>query len=335
MQDEDFLPVLTAKEKRYRDKVQSLIEYCSYCQPYDDGEVVWIMGDRIELCELLYECNVPEKVWDKLVKRLHCSHCGNSSFDLCSEIGMKDKFEKEVEENVNKANKLYGNEVRELEQLLESYPLLAYKHKFAKKIYEEIKGNKLPIITVQGTYYRARKVESSEVITTKKMCNPPLGKSTEGRFNHAGQSHLYLANEKITAIKEVASNEESILVWCQKYELSESINDIIDLSFDWAKLTPSTSTLLISLKMNNAISRYDRNKDNWKPDYCLTRYIMDCAKSLGFNGIKYNSIKDEYSYDLVLFYPDRVKVKHIGNPCIEIFSNMEQKETFPENIVDL
>ena len=37
--DEYYKPDLTATEERYRKKVQKQIEYCSYCQPYDGGDI--------------------------------------------------------------------------------------------------------------------------------------------------------------------------------------------------------------------------------------------------------------------------------------------------------
>lgn len=326
---------LTTKEERYRKKVQSLIEYCLYCQPYDEGDAVWIFGDRMSLDDLFYNCNVPEKYWDNIMEHLVCPNCGNSSFSLGLDIGVKTEFEKDVDKHMNEAYDLYGSEVRELEKLLESYPLLAYQNKLAKRIYKEIKEKKLPTTTIKGNFFRARKVESSEVISSKKMYNPPLGKPEEGRFNHSGQSHLYLANDKKTAIKEVTSDEHSLLVWYQEFEISNEINDILDLSFDWSRLTPSTSTLLLSLKVHNSIGRTDRNKYNWKPDYYLTRYIMDCAKNLGFNGIKYNSVKETYDFDVVLFFPEKIRIKAIGNPCIETFLNKEEKEKFTTDLFDL
>ena len=327
-------PQLTAKEKTYVKKIQSKIEYCAYCQPYDEGEVVWIHGDKIDLNDLMGDCRIPERSKEKVARHLYCPSCGNSDFDLFLDVGIQSRFDKEVEKHMAEVYSLYGGEVRELEELLEQYPLLAYRDKLAKRIYKEIKGGKLPIATVEGKFYRARKVESSEVVTSQGMYNPPIGKPTEGRFNHAGQSHLYLASDKITAIKEVIAEEHSVLVWYQEFEIKEPVGNILNLSFDWENLTPSTSTLLLSLKVYGTIERTDRNKENWKPDYYLTRYIMDCAKSVGYKGIKYNSVKESYSYDLVLFYPKDIRIETLGNPRIEIFLNKDEVNSFTSDLLD-
>jgi hypothetical protein len=326
---------LTKLEEKHRRKIQSQIESCAYCQPYDEGEPVWIHGERTDLSDLLYDLNVPEKSWHKIISHLGCPNCGNESFDECSEVGVKTKFDKEIDKHMDEVNSLYGKEVKRLECFLEKYPFLAYSDKFAKRIYKEIKEKKLPIVKISGEFYRARKVESSEVLNKHKMYNPPIGKPNEGRFNHAGQSHLYLSNDKSTALKEVVADENSLLVWTQKFEILEEIDNVLDLSFDWFALTPSTSTLLLSLKVYNSIGRSDRNKELWKPDYYLTRYIMDCAKEQGYNGIKYNSTKDQYEFDVVLFYPDELKIKAIGNPCVEIFLNNEDKNEFQTNLLDI
>ena len=177
---------LNVKEQRLYKKIQADIEYCVYCQPYDDGETVWIHGEQTELQDLMYKYNVPEKSWDRIISNIVCPYCGNSSFDIASDVGVKTQFDIEVDRHMDDVNKLYGSQVQELEKWLEKYPLLALENKFAKRIRKEIAEKKLPVVTVEGNYYRARKVETSEVFDSKKMYAPPVGKSMEGRFNHAG-----------------------------------------------------------------------------------------------------------------------------------------------------
>ncbi len=62
---------------------------------------------------------------------------------------------------------------------------------------------------------------------------------------------------------------------------------------------------------------------------------MDCAKSAGYNGIKYNSSKDNVTYDLVLFYPEKAKVKAVGKPSIELFlDNKKDREKLTFDLID-
>lgn len=40
-------------------------------------------------------------------------------------------------------------------------------------------------------------------------------------FNHAGQSHLYLANNKETAIREISEGHNSLLLWYQEFDVEK------------------------------------------------------------------------------------------------------------------
>lgn len=328
------LPELSKIEEKHRLRIQSKIEFCVNCQPFDEGEAVWIHGERIELEELLCSLKIPEKYWNNVVQHLSCPNCGNEYFDESDEVGIETKFDREINEHMDKVSKIYGSQVKDFEELLEKFPFLAYSNKFGKRIYMELKEKKLPTVIINGVFFRARRVESSEVFTKDKMYHPPTGKPQEGRFNHAGQSHLYLSNDERTAINEVVADEHSVLVWSQTFEISEDVDNILDLSFDWAELTTSTSTLLLSLKVNNSIGRDDRNKELWRPDYYLTRFIMDCAKEQGYNGIKYNSTKSISEFDVVLFYPEKLQISPKGDPRIKIFLKNNYKDEFRTTFFD-
>lgn len=321
MDYEDFMPELTDKEKRYVKRIQKQLHYCSYDQPYDEGEVVWIFGDKTDLTDLLYDCGIPEESWENVIAHLYCPVCGHSNFELGEIVGLQTQYDREIESHYKKAEKQYGKQIKEFEKHLEFAPMLGYQDKFGRNLYREIKAKNLPVTQISGVYYRARTVQSSEVYTSSKMFNAPNGKTTEGRFNHSGQSYFYLANEKEIALKEVASKEESLLIWCQKFEISKNVKNILDLSFDWLEMSVSTSALLLSLKMNKVMDRSEGNIDYWRPDYFLTRYIMDCAKSEGYNGIKYNSTKDYSGHNIVLFYPEKLSIETLGKPSIENFIN--------------
>ena len=334
MDYEDFLPELNSIEKRYLKKVQKNIHYCSYDQSYDEGEVVWIFGDKTELTELLYDCNVPEKYWDNVISHLVCPGCGHSNFETGEIVGLQTNYDKEIQKHLNDADKKYGKQINAFEKHLEDNPMLGFQHKFGRKLFNEIKDGAMPTISISGDFYRARKVQSSEVLTSKKMHNAPKGKPTEGRFNHSGQSYFYIANEKETALREVATTESPLLVWCQRFEIMNPVDRILDLTFDWTELYLSTSTLLLSLKMNDAIDRKKGNSDFWRPDYFLTRYIMDCAKSENYNGIKYNSTKAHSGYNLVLFYPKNTDIKAKGKPYIELFPGIEKEENYSSGLFD-
>lgn len=319
-----MLPELTKKEESYVKRVQKQIHYCSYDQSYDEGEVVWIFGKKVELTDLLFDCKVPEENWDNVIAHLSCPGCGHSNFELGEIVGLQTEYDKEVEKHTAEAQKKYGKRIEAFEKHLEKNPMLGYQHSFGRKLFKEIEANAIPSISISGKFYRSRPVQSSEVLTSKKMSKAPSGKPTEGRFNHSGQSHLYMASDKETALKEIAKTEDPLLAWCQVFQIENDIPKILDLSFEWMDLSLSTSTLLLSLKMYKAIDRTEGNKELWRPDYFLTRYIMDCAVMLGYEGIKYNSTKDFADFNVVIFNPEKHKVKSIGLPTVEPFKGLEK-----------
>lgn len=327
---EDYAPSLNRKEERVRKALQSQIKYCDYDQPYDGGDVMWLFGDKTDVYEMLSDYDISEASKEKIVAHLYCPGCGFDSFDLMSNVGIETAYERELDKHVKQASSLFTEQVISFERELELYPLLAMNNKLAKKIYKEIEKENLPITSVAGVFFRARRVESSEVFEVEKMYHAPLGKPHEGRFNHAGQSHLYLANDKETAIKEVIGQEKKGLVWIQEFLIEHTIDKILDLTFEWHKLSTSTQTLMIALNLDNTLRRADRNVGNWKPDYFITRFMMDCAKSFGYQGIKYNSAKGFGEFDLVLFYPEKISLVPRGKPAIEIFMDRDDREELPD-----
>jgi hypothetical protein len=310
---EETYPDLSKKEETYRSKIQSKIYYCLNCQAFDGGEAIWVQGDQISLEELFDKCRIPERYRNHILPHLYCSNCGTSHFDMWADVGMQTQYEKELSAHERNAKKLYGKHVVSLDEHLQKFPMLAFQNNFARRIFREIRDRKLPTTTAQGVYYRARKANNSKLLSPSQMLHAPLGRPTEGRFNHSGQSHLYLAREKTTALVEVSDGNS--LVWCHKIYVPNEVEDILDLTFDWMDMSPLTSALLLCLNINNTIKRHDRNKQHWKPDYCITRFIMDCAKSCGYKGIKYESAKDS-SENVVLFYPDEIKLKSRSKPSI-------------------
>ncbi len=326
--DEFEKPSLSVKEKGILKKVQLKIAYCAYCQPYDSGEPVWIFGDRIELDELFYDLTDSEKSIEKIKKHLHCPHCGHDDLSWDEEIGIKTDYEKKVDDLMKEAAIVHGNDLKNLKKLIKNNPLLVYKDLLAQDIYNEIKGEKFPITKIKGSFYRARKVENSKILDSEELKFPPMGKSHEGRFNHAGQSHLYLADNEQTAVIEVSEGHNSSLVWYQEFEVENEINNILDLSYSLGDISLSSTVLFLALtEYNDAVYKDGGNVDNWKPDYFLTRYIMDCAKHCGYNGIKYNSTKD-IGYNTVLFFPENLKIKPIDRPKIYIFMKKEDDDIF-------
>lgn len=64
----------------------------------------------------------------------------------------------------------------------------------------------------------------------------------------------------------------------------------------------------------NLSERVERDK-GWRPEYFVPRFIADCARKAGFNGIKYRSSR-HWLENLVLFSWNDDAIEPIGNPYI-------------------
>ncbi len=309
-------PDLPKRLKKATEQILSEIVSCPTCESHD-GEVLWLRGDAWSVSDLLDHFGVEEKDWEIVIPHLQCS-CGQGDFDEGDEIGVKPEYEKEIEAHVDQAFKTYGKGLRNFNELLINYPMLAATTTFGKKIINEIKNKSLPSISISGDFYRARKATTSSVLTITDMLSPPIGIPTEGRFNHAGQSHLYLSGDEDTAMEEVTGSISGI-VWTAKLSIEEPIDKILDLTFDDQFMSPTTSLMLIALHNGSSLVRNDKNVDLWRPDYFITRYMMDIAKQQGYNGIKYNSAHNRYVSNVVIFYPEKCELKSTDDPKISKF----------------
>ncbi len=220
------------------------------------------------------------------------------------------------------AKRKYGKSLGEFKSLIIKHPFLALESKIARDIKKEIEAKKLPVDTVSGDFYRCRKVKNDKVFDSKDLMFAPVGIPKEGRFNHSGQSHLYLSKEKETAKAEIIGEVAgSHLVWVQKVNIEKPIDNILDLTFDWTCMTISTNALLVALHAGGHILCTKDNKDNWRPDYLITRFIMDCAKNAGYNGIKYASARHYIGDNIVLFKNFSDKITAIASPIIDTFKD--------------
>ena len=325
MNIEDFLPELNKNAMRYYERVQQRVKYCVTCQPYDGGDYVWIMGIQTTLEELFDDINCPEKYRDAIADHISCPYCGNSSFERYDIVGEGETNDLSIESHLKKAEQRYGKKIVDFQSYLEQYPSLALDHPMGRKLHKEIQRNNAPTTLATGEWYRARPVNGSKVFENDDMRAPNVGISGGGRYHHAGQRVLYIANEESTAIKEVLSDHsEPSLIWVQKYKIIEPIEKILDLTPDWDNFSPSFDVAIVALLSTGTLMQpiIDR-KNKWTPQYFITRFIADCARKAGYQGILYRSTK-EYSNNLVLFDPDLSQVICEGNPRVIIFDHKER-----------
>jgi RES domain-containing protein len=294
----------------WAERLQPEVAYCYNCQPRDDGEFIWVVGDQIDMSDFLSEHEVPEKLWDAVAEKLRCDNCG-TELDLSCEIGRKSNAEKAADEQWRQWHREYAPRLEGFVRWLEKHPYLGADHPLGRDFLAQIK--EFPTVTyARKEWWRARRVEGPTAFTTEEMGPPPLPPKSEGRYNHHGQRVFYLASDKENAAAEALGEGES-LVWVQQFEILDRTK-LLDLRVPFSHEDMGAIPLLLAgLAWSRAHMTSDDPKSEWKPQYFLPRFIADCARRHGFRGIVFDSPK-HYGQNLVLFKWKAKAVQAVGNP---------------------
>jgi hypothetical protein len=320
---EDSQSDLTKRELSQLKKIQNEIVYCNS----DFAAGRFIFGNEKDIDDLLDRFLVEPKSREKILENLECPTCGNKYFDLSSTVGVRSKYEIQLDDLYKDSKSKYYKAFLELESYHDKQSL-ALNTKIGRKILKELKLNLQNSISVQGVFYRGRRDEG-RVLTSTDMLLPPIGLANEGRYNNNGLPHLYMGDSEHTAIVETCQNlDYDINVYIQEFELKTPVLNILDLSHDYLEIGLETPQVIVSLF--DFISIKNRNFKNYKPDYFITRFITDCAKLVGYNGIKYNSALTRTTKNLVLFSIPSDLIP-IDNPKL---IRAGSKTTFSAKIVD-
>ncbi|WP_169871291.1 RES family NAD+ phosphorylase [Shouchella patagoniensis] len=203
---------------------------------------------------------------------------------------------------------------------LVEFPMLGLNHNLGQSINEGFK-EAYKYHLKNKTFYRARKLEEFKPFDEEGMWHPPshLVDVFEGRYNHFGQSFLYMAEDEITAFKEVVPE------WYRscsmvKFEIREAVNilDLRRINFYEEDIGLKYIIIHYMLVHEGTVSQEIKNS-HVKPEYLVPRFVADCARSHNYDGIIFNSTKTD-SYNLVIFEPDKLKqndkIKILDKPYI-------------------
>lgn len=159
-------------------------------------------------------------------------------------------------------------------------------------------------------FYRSR-ISDFKGIPIENMGNPPKEKATAGRANPKGISYLYLADEVVTSLYEARATLFDF-VTVGDFKLKEDIkvlnlrkpnNDPIiwaeqEAINDYLTYIPFIKTLQKELSL--PIRRLDK-----EIDYLPTQYLSEFIKSIGFDGVEFQSSLYSVGYNLAIFNPDK------------------------------
>ncbi|NIJ44188.1 hypothetical protein FHR24_000627 [Wenyingzhuangia heitensis] len=160
------------------------------------------------------------------------------------------------------------------------------------------------------SFYRCR-ISSKVGYKCGEMWNPPSKFASSGRANPKGISYLYLGSNIETTLYETrASLYDYVTVG--EFRLKEDVN-ILDLrtpEYDiipWSENDSLESFIIYGVfikTLQKEISLPIRKQDK-ELDYIPTQYISEYIKSLGFDGVEYQSSLDSSGYNLAIFNPQK------------------------------
>ncbi|HWO78758.1 MAG TPA: RES family NAD+ phosphorylase [Bacillus sp. (in: firmicutes)] len=183
-------------------------------------------------------------------------------------------------------------------------------------------------------FYRAR-ISNIEELTPDKMGAPPKEYAKAGRANSEGISHLYLATDIETVIKEIRPKTgDNIFVG--RFKLSRDIKvidfkrlkkiSIFDFEDDPAKYIINYENFK---RLSDEISKPIRTGDS-KLDYLPTQFLVDYIKALNdfelrdtdtpYLGIAFESTLSTTGYNLMIFDSDILSCIRISKTKIKAVS---------------
>jgi hypothetical protein len=278
------------------------------------------------------DADVPEECREEVAELVCCPYCGDHH-DLWDEVGIKSQGELRYEALMDEWFAKYANRLDEFHQFLTKYPYLGAAHDFGKELRDGLA--KFPSRALKDqVFYRARRITSGRPYTLIDFMPPDPAKHSvgEGRYNHAGQSVMYMAEDKDGAAIECVADAED-RAWVHAFRIQQ-VDKILDLGDEEAWANEDMPALACGLMHAGAVRQFSDRTNSWKPEYFVPRFIADCARENGFNGIRFKSVR-HWQSNLVLFTYDAANVIGEGSPeIIQIadWKRSDRKYTEPDLI---
>lgn len=161
-------------------------------------------------------------------------------------------------------------------------------------------------------FFRCR-VSDKNGFPCGKMGNPPIELASSGRANPKGISYLYVADSLETSMYETrASLFDYVTVG--EFKLKEDIK-ILNLRnpkddpIYWSEIEEIENYLIyipFIQTLQKELSLPIRKRDQIL-DYIPTQYISEFIKSLGFDGVEYQSSLNSEGYNIAIFNPKKLE----------------------------
>lgn len=305
-----------------RDILLADIVCCYRCCKPVNKKYAW-PGEKRSLKSHLRHCHIDHAYWSNAMNGLQCPYC-RTVLDLNSIVEVLSNYDKKVDQLIKQArDPQLVQELAEFHQFLSAYPSLGLADPtgIGQRIRASIRDH--PHQTLKRKiWFRARKLKRNRLLSSDEMGAPDPDKVPipDGRYNHAGQSFLYLASEAETASREIVDWGDEKRCAMQKFRVTESIQ-VLNLCRDDRKLDLRSNLLLVAVIYNGYLGLVPGQDTSWRPEYFVPRFLADCARLEGFEAIYFSSVWD-FGENLVVFPPkERAFVPH--GRCKKFVSKVE------------
>ncbi|MDH5602487.1 MAG: RES family NAD+ phosphorylase [Cyclobacteriaceae bacterium] len=159
-------------------------------------------------------------------------------------------------------------------------------------------------------FYRAR-ISDEKGYPIAEMMNPPKERARSGRANPEGISYLYLADQVKTTLYETRTSLYDY-VTIGEFRLKENM-EVVNLRGDtYDPILLADNEELEDFLVHESfiknlethLSKPKRRHDN-ELDYLPTQYLSEFIKSIGFDGVEFQSSLFSGGYNLAIFSPDK------------------------------
>jgi hypothetical protein len=203
----------------------------------------------------------------------------------------------------------FEEDLVELARIASSTPFLVLENPFARHIRDEVRGfastldRNMPV----GSVFRGRCWDQMKAPLSADFLPPPPDATREGRYNHAGKPVLYTSSDPETCFEELRRPTKPLYI--ARLRLKKELR-LLDFHASEEK-----SDLLTALFTSSILSG-PGDTDGWnQPQYILSRFVADCTKAAGLDGIGYPSVRQAKGYNIAVLHDaawsDIVEVEEI------------------------
>jgi len=321
--------VRKSKIEKARQYLLDEIVACFNCRPRVADEIFW-SNPHTDLDDLLIDFDLTDDEWEIILEELKCPNCEQPLETRCDQVEVKSEYDHKVEVILKKIeNEKIVSKLFEFNKFLSMYPYLGLSSssKTGKQIFNLVKNGKVHYIESEE-WFRARKLNNeSRIFFSEEMSAPDPNKVyiREGRYNHTGQSFLYLSNFEKAAFLEKKEGSENICA-IQKFRI-KNLCKLLDLRSSYENIDPEVDLIYWAIIYNGFVGKSPNNTSSWKPEYFVPRFIADVARFSKYNGIIYTSAVSECD-NLVLFNFPKEKIISVDDPTIFIYNKKDEFHPF-------